>query len=159
MQVEWYGQSAFRLSADGTTVFIDPFGDISGLSSRGLEWGYPAIAGVDAHLLLVTHEHMDWHGSWENYMGAKARLFEILNTSYRKPSTPKAAVINADDKSYAWLRKIPADMQYVYGLGGRIAQNSGGHAVLAADRRPFAGDVRLHAPGGRGSRYSVPRGR
>jgi len=62
MQVEWYGQSAFRLSADGTTVFIDPFGDISGLSARGLEWSYPAIEGVDAHVLLVTHEHMDHNG-------------------------------------------------------------------------------------------------
>jgi L-ascorbate metabolism protein UlaG (beta-lactamase superfamily) len=25
MRVEWYGQSAFRLVADGMTVFIDPF--------------------------------------------------------------------------------------------------------------------------------------
>ncbi len=30
MQVEWYGQSAFRLTADEKTVFIDPFGDMSG---------------------------------------------------------------------------------------------------------------------------------
>ncbi|HEY7629173.1 MAG TPA: MBL fold metallo-hydrolase [Thermoleophilaceae bacterium] len=62
MQVEWYGQSAFRLSADGTTVFIDPFGDVSALASRGLEFNYPAIDGVDAHLLLVTHEHRDHNG-------------------------------------------------------------------------------------------------
>jgi L-ascorbate metabolism protein UlaG (beta-lactamase superfamily) len=59
MQVEWYGQSAFRLSTGGTTVFIDPFGDMSGLESRGLEFGYPAIEGVEADLLLVTHEHRD----------------------------------------------------------------------------------------------------
>jgi L-ascorbate metabolism protein UlaG (beta-lactamase superfamily) len=62
MQVEWYGQSAFRLSAGDTTVFIDPFGDVSGLASRGLEFNYPAISGVDAHLLLVTHEHLDHNG-------------------------------------------------------------------------------------------------
>lgn len=62
MQVEWYGQSAFRLSADGTTVFIDPFGDVSRLSARGLEWNYPAIAGVEADVLLVTHEHADHNG-------------------------------------------------------------------------------------------------
>ena len=59
MQVEWYGQSAFRLTGGGTTVFIDPFGDVSGLTTRGIEWNYPAISGVDAQLLLVTHEHMD----------------------------------------------------------------------------------------------------
>ena len=59
MQVEWYGQSAFRLTGGATTVFIDPFGDVSALSTRGIEWNYPAISGVDAQLLLVTHEHMD----------------------------------------------------------------------------------------------------
>jgi L-ascorbate metabolism protein UlaG (beta-lactamase superfamily) len=59
MQVEWYGQSAFSLSADGKTVFIDPFGDMSPFASRGMEWSYPAISGVDADLLLVTHEHLD----------------------------------------------------------------------------------------------------
>jgi L-ascorbate metabolism protein UlaG (beta-lactamase superfamily) len=59
MQVEWYGQSAFRLSNGDTTVFIDPFGDVSALASRGLEFNYPTIEGVDAQLLLVTHEHMD----------------------------------------------------------------------------------------------------
>ena len=62
MEVEWYGQSAFRLSADGTTVFIDPFGDVSGLESRGIKFEYPAISGVEADLLLVTHEHMDHNG-------------------------------------------------------------------------------------------------
>ncbi len=35
MRVEWYGQSAFGLSTADTTVVIDPFGDMSGLSSRG----------------------------------------------------------------------------------------------------------------------------
>jgi L-ascorbate metabolism protein UlaG (beta-lactamase superfamily) len=59
MQVEWYGQSAFSLSAGGKTVFIDPFGDISALASPGTQWTYPAIKGVSADLLLVTHEHRD----------------------------------------------------------------------------------------------------
>ncbi len=59
MQVEWYGQSAFRLTGGDTAVFIDPFGDMSGLGPRGLEFNYPPISGVDADLLLVTHEHMD----------------------------------------------------------------------------------------------------
>lgn len=62
MEVEWYGQSAFRLTAGDTTVFIDPFGDLSGLASRGLQFDYPPISGVDADLLLVTHEHADHNG-------------------------------------------------------------------------------------------------
>jgi L-ascorbate metabolism protein UlaG (beta-lactamase superfamily) len=63
MQVEWYGQSAFRLSGGDTTVFIDPFGDMSALASgRGLEFDYPPIKDVTADLLLVTHEHVDHNG-------------------------------------------------------------------------------------------------
>jgi L-ascorbate metabolism protein UlaG (beta-lactamase superfamily) len=62
MQIEWYGQSAFRLSTPETTVAIDPFGDLSGLTSRGMKFEYPAIEGLTAELLLVTHEHADHNG-------------------------------------------------------------------------------------------------
>jgi L-ascorbate metabolism protein UlaG (beta-lactamase superfamily) len=62
MQLEWYGQSAFRLSDGETTVFIDPFDDLSALRDRGLRWDYPAIEGVSADVLLVTHEHLDHNG-------------------------------------------------------------------------------------------------
>ncbi len=63
MQIEWYGQSAFRLSTSDTTVAIDPFGDMSALTSaRGMQFDYPLIAGVEAQLLLVTHEHIDHNG-------------------------------------------------------------------------------------------------
>jgi L-ascorbate metabolism protein UlaG (beta-lactamase superfamily) len=62
MEVEWYGQSAFRLATSQATVVIDPFDDLSGLTSRGMQFDYPAIEGVSADLLLVTHEHVDHNG-------------------------------------------------------------------------------------------------
>jgi L-ascorbate metabolism protein UlaG (beta-lactamase superfamily) len=62
MQIEWYGQSAFRLSTSRETVAIDPFADLSQLTGRGMQFDYPPIAGVSADLLLVTHEHMDHNG-------------------------------------------------------------------------------------------------
>src|SRR5580700_3919507 len=62
MRVDWYGQAACRLSGAEGTVFIDPFGDVSALTSRGMHFDYPAIEGVDADLLLVTHEHLDHNG-------------------------------------------------------------------------------------------------
>ncbi len=62
MQVEWYGQSAFRLTASNTTVAIDPFGDLSQLTGRGIQFDYPPIEGLSAELLLVTHEHADHNG-------------------------------------------------------------------------------------------------
>jgi len=43
-------------------VFIDPFGDMSALAGRGVQFDYPPIAGVDADLVLITHEHADHNG-------------------------------------------------------------------------------------------------
>ena len=60
MQVEWYGQSAFRLERGG-----DDGGDrpvrrhVRAAKGSGLQWEYPAIEGLEADLLLVTHEHRD----------------------------------------------------------------------------------------------------
>jgi len=56
--IRWFGQSAF-LAAGSTSVFVDPFGDMSGLEARGITWGYPAIEGATADVLLVTHDHGD----------------------------------------------------------------------------------------------------
>jgi L-ascorbate metabolism protein UlaG (beta-lactamase superfamily) len=62
MELQWYGQSAFRLSDGERTVFIDPFDDMSPVAARGMQWDYPPIEGVAADLLLVTHEHFDHNG-------------------------------------------------------------------------------------------------
>ena len=63
MQVEWYGQSAFLLTAADKTVAIDPFADMSAMAAgRGMQFDYPPISDVEADLLLVTHEHMDHNG-------------------------------------------------------------------------------------------------
>jgi L-ascorbate metabolism protein UlaG (beta-lactamase superfamily) len=61
MHVEWYGQSSFRLTDGRQTVFIDPFDDMSPMQGRR-QWDYPPIEGVEADLLLVTHEHLDHNG-------------------------------------------------------------------------------------------------
>lgn len=53
----------------------------------------------------ITHEHMDEHGSYENYRAAKARLFSSLGITSEKPQgNPRLAVINRDDsKSFDFL--------------------------------------------------------
>lgn len=77
------------------------------------------VAGVAYDVAVVTnitHEHLDEHGSLENYRAAKAKLFAGLASSYRKGDTPKVAVINGDDSSYEYLSKLTADEQLVYGI-------------------------------------------
>lgn len=73
MRIQWYGQSAFALTGEEHTVFIDPFGDMTPLAGRGVQWDYPAIDGVSADLLLVTHEHLD-HNAVEVIGGEPATL-------------------------------------------------------------------------------------
>ena len=63
----------------------------------------------------ITHEHLDFHGSFEAYRAAKARLFEMVANSTRK-GVPKTAVLNADDPSYEFLRGIRADVELSYGM-------------------------------------------
>jgi UDP-N-acetylmuramoyl-L-alanyl-D-glutamate--2,6-diaminopimelate ligase len=65
----------------------------------------------------ITHEHLYFHKTWENYRDAKAMLFRSLATSFRKPRTAKVAVLNADDNErgvFDYLQQISADEQIVY---------------------------------------------
>ncbi len=86
----------------------------------------------------ITHEHLDYHGSWENYRDAKALLLRALSTARRKPRTPKVAVLNADDNSrgaFDYLRAIPADEKIVYTTAERAGP--GGEN----EQRIFARDI------------------
>src|SRR5437868_14803525 len=84
-------------------------------TSHGLDQARVAYVDYDVAVVTnVTHEHLDWHGSWENYMAAKARLFDALGTTARKPGVAKTAVINRDDRSYDHLRDKPADTVLTY---------------------------------------------
>jgi UDP-N-acetylmuramoyl-L-alanyl-D-glutamate--2,6-diaminopimelate ligase len=67
----------------------------------------------------ITHEHMDEHGSYENYRAAKARLFTSLEITQPKPQgNPRLAVINRDDsKSFDFLNDFIKVNKVNYGLG------------------------------------------
>ena len=66
----------------------------------------------------ITHEHMDEHGSYENYRAAKARLFSSLEiTSEKRQGNPRLAVINRDDaKSFEFLNDFIKVKKLNYGL-------------------------------------------
>ncbi|MGA2490501.1 MAG: UDP-N-acetylmuramoyl-L-alanyl-D-glutamate--2,6-diaminopimelate ligase [Anaerolineales bacterium] len=55
----------------------------------------------------ITHEHLDQHGSFENYRAAKARLFRSLTkTLPKQQGNPRLAVLNRDDASYGYLASV-----------------------------------------------------
>jgi UDP-N-acetylmuramoyl-L-alanyl-D-glutamate--2,6-diaminopimelate ligase len=64
----------------------------------------------------ITHEHLDEHGSYENYRAAKSRLFSSLAVTQPKPGgNPRLAVLNYDDSSYSFLVGIAGARQVSYG--------------------------------------------
>ena len=62
MHIRWYGQSAFLLARRAARCSSTRSATMEGLAARGLEFDYPPIEGVEADLLLVTHEHGDHNG-------------------------------------------------------------------------------------------------
>ncbi len=86
-------------------------------TSHGLAQHRVSEAEFDVAVVTnVTHEHLDYHGTWEQYCDDKARLFRMLATAHRKAGVPKVAVLNADDASFPRLKPIPADVQLAYAL-------------------------------------------
>lgn len=69
----------------------------------------------------ITHEHLDFHGSYENYRAAKARLIEELDhTLLKSCGNIRLAVLNRDDQSYDYLqnfsKKFPSLRSISYGI-------------------------------------------
>src|SRR3989344_450544 len=71
--------------------------------------------GLDQHRLAcinfkiaaitnVTNEHFDYHGNWQNYLKAKAKLFKNVHFS----------VLNQDDKSYKYLKDTASGKVLTY---------------------------------------------
>ncbi|MGQ9675144.1 MAG: UDP-N-acetylmuramoyl-L-alanyl-D-glutamate--2,6-diaminopimelate ligase [Chloroflexota bacterium] len=91
----------------------------------------------------VTHEHLDYHGTYEAYLASKGKLFASLSASYRKRGIKKVSVLNADDQSFEYLRQFPADLTLTYG-------QSRGVDIWASDVRltPKGTSFTAHTPSG-----------
>jgi UDP-N-acetylmuramoyl-L-alanyl-D-glutamate--2,6-diaminopimelate ligase len=104
-----------------------------------------AIAFDVAAVTNITHEHLDYHGSYEAYFAAKARLFQMLMANWKGKAGvavgEKTAVLNRDDQSYEPLAAIPAPRQLSYALR-HPADITASHIYYAADATHF----HLHLP-------------
>ncbi|NMB87261.1 MAG: UDP-N-acetylmuramyl-tripeptide synthetase, partial [Chloroflexi bacterium] len=67
----------------------------------------------------ITHEHLDYHGSYAAYRESKGRLFTSLAETAVKPrGNPRLAVLNRDDQAYEYLHSITRVAQTTYSLAG-----------------------------------------
>ena len=107
MKIRWFGQSAFLLSGSAR-VAIDPFGDVqAAVGERGLQFAYPLIEGVDADLLLVTHEHFDHNGA--DAIGGDPHTIRSTAGTFESPVGEVTAIASEHDDAAAprWAARRP----------------------------------------------------
>ena len=86
-------------------------------------------------LTNITHEHLDFHGSYEAYRAAKANLFTSLADTHAKPQgNPRLAVLNYDDPSYEYLSRI-------------VSVSQVGYSILRSREGVWAEDIRYDLAG------------
>jgi len=69
-----------------------------------------------AAMTNVTADHLDFHRSREEYLGAKGRLFAMLDESTRKAGVEKVAVLNVDDPAADYFRSLTRARTISYGV-------------------------------------------
>ena len=142
MRVEWYGQSAFHLSTAEQSVAIDPFTDMSEMAaSRGMQFDYPLIEGVEADLLLVTHEHGD-HNGVEAILGSPTILRSTAGT-LESPLGPVTAIASEHDEQAGTARGL--NTIFVFELDGLRVCHFGdfGQSTLREEQAAAIGAVDL----------------
>ena len=141
MRIDWYGQSAFLLSADGTSVMIDPFGDMSAAAARGIEWGYPPIENVSAELVLVTHEHAD-HNAVDRVSGDPT----VIRSTAGRFDSPVGQVVGvASEHDQAAGTERGPNTIFVFELDGARVAHFGdfGQRALRPEQAEAIGSVDL----------------
>ena len=94
----------------------------------------------------VTNDHLDYHGTFDNYLEAKRRLFKIAARFGRK-----FGVVNADDpNAVKFTTSTPRSVSYGIGNGDLQAKN----VKLATDHSTYQAvvgddkyDIRINIPG------------
>ncbi len=109
-------------------------------TSHGLELQRVRGCAFDIGVVTnITHEHLDFHSTIENYRRAKARLFEMLDPSRDKGLGIKPiAILNRDDVSYEILKPYCSVPIFDYGLDKSAA-------IRAADVQLDANSTRFRA--------------
>jgi L-ascorbate metabolism protein UlaG (beta-lactamase superfamily) len=139
MQIQWYGQSAFRLEAEAT-VFIDPFGlPGEALARRGMTFDYPPIEGVTADLLLITHEHFDHNAA--DRVGGEPAVIRSTAGRLDSPIGEVVAIVSEHDEE-AGTGRGPNSI-FVFTLGGIRVCHLGdfGQSDLRPEQADAIGEV------------------
>jgi len=120
-------------------VAIDPFGPMDLAASRGLVFEYPPIEGLEADVLLITHEHGDHNGA--EVVGGSPHTIRATAGRFETPIGEVVAVASEHDDVAGTQRGPNAIM--CFSLDGLRLCHFGdfGQAGLRPEQRAAIGDV------------------
>jgi UDP-N-acetylmuramoyl-L-alanyl-D-glutamate--2,6-diaminopimelate ligase len=124
-------------------------------TSSGLE--LHRVWGVEYDVAVVTNitsEHLEVHGTLENYRRAKAMLLEAVVPDRRKAlptQPPRACILNRDDSSFDYLRGFCPAPLVTYGI-----DHAADVRAENVELRPDGTRFRLRLPGGRAFDVRTP---
>lgn len=106
-------QANLRRMADADCTYV-----VMEVTSQGLDAG--RVLGCEFRTAVftnVTQDHLDYHGTMENYIAAKGLFFSRLGNGFtNEPNASKFAVLNADDQASAVFQKQTAAHVLTYGI-------------------------------------------
>jgi UDP-N-acetylmuramoyl-L-alanyl-D-glutamate--2,6-diaminopimelate ligase len=127
-------------------------------TSHGLSPRTGRLLDVEFDVAVVTnvsHEHLEFHGTREQYLADKANLFRCLRAarSARK-GIPAFGVANSDDSSYAYIKGETREKLFSYSVNGADADVYASRLTLGMSGASFflhdggrEVPVRLRLPG------------
>jgi UDP-N-acetylmuramoyl-L-alanyl-D-glutamate--2,6-diaminopimelate ligase len=118
------------------------------VTSQGLHMG--RVKGVQFRTVVwtnLTQDHLDYHGTFEEYRAAKGLLFSRLGNTF---SNQTYAVLNSDDSSWRYFAEQTTSEVITYGIHHEADVRATNVQVtaqgLSFDVATFKGDITIHMP-------------
>lgn len=114
------------------------------VTSHGLD--QERTSGVDfcgAVVTNVTHEHLDYHKTYKAYLETKGKLFKKV----------KFSILNGDDQSFPYLKKVTAGRVSTYGIDKKAdicakdIQLTEGGSVFCLNAKSSRVEIKFKLPG------------
>jgi UDP-N-acetylmuramoyl-L-alanyl-D-glutamate--2,6-diaminopimelate ligase len=96
------------------------------------------IWGINFDVAVFTNvgeDHLEYHGSFDNYLRAKGKFVGSIFGMRRKKGVQKAVVLNSDDPRFEYFDQYQGDMKFAYGINSGSVQAE--NVILDANSSKF----------------------
>ncbi len=88
------------------------------VSSHAIDQDRIKNVNIDTAVLtnIYDNEHLDYHGTFAEYVRVKSQLFRMTNSAQRKPGIEKMSILNRDDPRFEIFDQINSDKKWTFSL-------------------------------------------